>query len=292
MERYFEKFQTIQYANTEVKNITQRAVFLKSVYNNPLFYYPYDIADGERPDMIADRYYSDQYMAWTLYLANQVVDPYYDWYMDQSTFNAFIVKKYGSYANAAAKVKYYRNNWYSDPNPTISATAYSVLDPTLAKFYEPVAINESVTASPREYTRRRVDWTIKTNAVSSYSVANGSGFSSDEVVNVVFGPTQTGTGQVAFANLSTVTLQNLSGFVTTGTISGSSYLYGRESNSNTQFTAAVSVANNIPTGEANFWSAVTHYEYETEINERNKSILVLKSQFAPKVARQLRDVLK
>jgi hypothetical protein len=30
-----------------------------AVYNNPLFYYPYDIAQGERPDMIADRYYND-----------------------------------------------------------------------------------------------------------------------------------------------------------------------------------------------------------------------------------------
>jgi len=292
MERYFEKFQTIQYANTVAVNITQRAVFLTSVYNNPLFYYPYDIAEGERPDMIADRYYSDQYMAWIINLSNKVVDPYHDWYLDQSTFNEFIVKKYGSLATAMTKVKYYRNNWYSDPSPTISAAAYDSLDPALVKFYEPVPINDVVTANPRQYTRRKEDWVVSTNSIARYSVANGAAFASDEIVDVTFNVSQTGTGQVSFANSSTVILQNLAGVVTTGTIGGSSSLKGRESGSNTSFTAVNSVANNIPAIETSFWSPVTQFEYETEINERNKSILVLKSQFAPKVARQLKDILR
>ena len=292
MEKYFEKFQTIQYANTVVKNITQRATFLTTVYNNPLFYYPYDIAQGERPDMIADRYYSDQYMAWSLYLANKVIDPYYDWYMDQSTFNEFIIKKYGSLATAMTKVKHYTNNWFSDQNPTIASSTYDVLDSSLQKFYEPVPINGIVTASPREYTRRRIDWKVKTNAVSKYSVANGAGFIAGEIVNVTFGLAETGTGQISFANTTTVLLESLSGVVTTGTISGSSYLYGRESKSNTLFTTANSVANTIPSIENPYWSSVTYYDYETDVNEKNKSILVLKSQFAPKLARQLKEILK
>lgn len=292
MERYFEKFQTIQYANTVARNITQRTVFLTAVYSNPLFYYPYDIEQGERPDTIADRYYSDQYMSWVINLANKVVDPYHDWYLDQNTFNEFIVKKYGSLATAMTKIKYYRNNWYSDPSPTITAAAYDSLDPALVRFYEPVPINGVVTASPRQYTRRKEDWTVATNAIARYSVANGAGFSSDEVVDVRFGPTQTGTGQVAFANTSTVILQSLTGVVTTGTITGSSRLSGRESGANTVFTTATSVANVIPTVETSFWSPVTYHDHETEINERNKSILVLKSQFAPKVARQLKDLLR
>jgi hypothetical protein len=292
MERYFEKFQTIQYANTIARNITQRAVFLTSVYNNPLFYYPYDIADGERPDMIADRYYSDQYMAWVINLANKVVDPYHDWYLDQNTFNEFIVKKYGSLATAMNKIKYYRNNWYSDPSPTISAASYDSLDPALVKFYEPVPINNMITANPRQYTRRKEDWVVSTNAIARYSVANGAAFAYDEIVDVTFNITEKGTGQVSFANSSTVILQSLSGVVTTGTIGGSSTLKGRESGANTLFTTANSVANNIPAIETSFWSPVTYLEHETEINEKNKSILVLKSQFAPKVARQLKDLLR
>jgi len=291
-ERYFEKFQTINYANTTVQNITQRAAFLTGVYNNPLFYYPYDIAQGERPDMIADRYYSDQFMSWMIYLSNQVIDPYYDWYLDPTTFNEYIVKKYGSLANAMTKVKYYRNNWYSDPNPTISAAAYEGLDPSLAKFYEPVPINGQIVNSPRQYTRRKEDWTIKTNSIARYTVANGALFASDEVVDVVFGPSQTGTGQVSFSNNTTVILQNLSGVVTTGTVTGSSRLTGRESNANSVFTVATSVANNIPSVETAYWSPVFQYEYENEVNEQNRSILVLKSQFAPNAARELKNLLR
>lgn len=291
-ERYFEKFQAVQYANTVAVDITQRAAFLNTVYNNPLFYYPYDIQQSERPDMIADRYYSDQYLAWMIYLANKVVDPYYDWYVDQATFEEFIVRKYGSLANAMTKVKYYRNNWYSDQNPTISSSTYEALDASLKKFYEPVPINGEVTANPRQYTRRRDDWTIKTNAVSKYSVANGAGFTTDEVVDVEFSVNQTGVGQVAYANTTTVILQSLSGVVTTGTITGSSKLKGRESGTNTVFTTASLVANNIPSVETAYWSPVTHYEYEEELNERNKSILVLKSQFAPKAAKQLKTLLR
>ena len=292
MERYFEKFEQIRYANTAVRNITQRTVFLNSVYNNPYFYYPYDIAPGERPDMIADRYYSDQYMAWLLYLSNKVIDPYHDWYVDQSTFEEFIVKKYGSLANAMSKIKYYRNNWYSDPNPTISVTAYNNLDPALLKFYEPVPINGVVSESARQYTRVKADWTIRTNAIARYSVANGSGFSSDEVVDVVFNANTRGTGQVVFANTTTVILESLSGTAVGGPITGSSYLAGRESLANTAFTSSNSVSSNIPTVELQYWSPVTLYEYETEVNERNKSILVLKSQYAPGAARELKNLLR
>jgi hypothetical protein len=291
-EKYFEKFEQIRYANTTVRNLTQRTVFLSTVYNDPVFYYPYDIQQGERPDMVADRYYSDQYMSWLLYMSNNIIDPYHDWYVDQTTFEEFIVKKYGSLANALTKIKYYRNNWYSDPTPTITAASYESLDPALRKFYEPVPVNDVIVNSPLEYTRKREDWVIRTNAVARYATANGAGFAAAEVVDVVFGPSSQGTGQVAFANTTAVILENLSGVVTTGTISGSSYMKGRESLTNTAFTSAVLVANNIPAAESGYWSPVTLYDYETEINERNKSILVLKSEYSSGAARQLRDLLK
>jgi hypothetical protein len=292
MERYFDKFEQIQYANNVVRNITQRTVFLNTVYNDPALYYPYDIQQGERPDMIADRYYGDQYMAWILYLSNKVIDPYHDWYVDPTTFEEFIVKKYGSLANALTKIKYYRNNWYSDPAPSITSSAYDNLDPALRKFYEPVPINDVIVNNPSQYTRKKEDWTIRTNSIARYATANGAGFTTTEVADVVFGPSSQGTGQIAFANTTTVILENLSGVVTTGTITGSSYIKGRESLTNTAFTTATSVANNIPTAETGYWSPVTLYDYETEINERNKSILVLKSQFSSGIARELKNLLR
>lgn len=292
MERYFEKFKTVSYANTSAKDITQRTTFVNSVYNDPLLYYPYDVAQSERPDSIAGRYYGDEYMAWLLYLSNKVIDPYYDWYLDQSTFNEFVAKKYGSLARAMNRTKYYRNNWYNDSTPTISAAAYEALSPGQAKYYEPVPIDGQVVGLPREYTRRQVDWALATNSIASYSVANGAAFSLDEVVDVVFDANQRGVGQVAAANSSVVTLQHLSGVVTTGTIGAGSYLYGRDSRANSAFTAATLVASSVPADETSFWSPVNYYEYENELNERNKSILVLKSEYSSNVSKQLKQLLR
>jgi hypothetical protein len=291
-ERYFEKFRLIEYSNTVAVDITQRTVFLSSVYNNPLFYYQYDIAQGERPDMIADRYYNDQYQAWLLYLANRVIDPYYDWYMDPTTFDSFIKKKYGSLTNAVSKIQFYRNNWYNDPNPTISADAYAVLDPSLTKFYEPVPINGVITGNPLDYVRRREDWTIKTNGLARYAVANGSNFILDEVVDVRFNISEIGVGQVEYNSANTVILKNISGVINTGTIDSNSVLVGRESNAQSVFTTVSIVASNIPAAETSFWSPVSYYEYEQELNEQNKSIAVIKSQFASQATKQLKSLLK
>lgn len=292
MERYFEKFQSISYANTLAVDLTQRTVILNAVYNNPNLYYPYDIQNGERADQIADRYYDDQYMTWVMYLTNKVIDPYYDWYVDSSSFEEFIIKKYGSLENAITKIKYFRNNWYLYPEDILSST-YNSLSVDLQKYYEPVPINDTIVPNPTRYKRRQVDWTVKTNYIVSYSTAaNSAGFISDEVVNITFNTNETGTGQVQFANSSTVILEKIQGVAVGGTISGSSTLYGRESQTNVVFTAAAALANNIPSAELSFWSPVTHYEYENEVNQRNKSIFVLDKRYATKMSQQLKNLLK
>mgnify|MGYP001600190963 CR=1 FL=1 len=89
MDKYFEKFPVISYANTAARDITRRTAILSSIYSNPTLYYPYQIEQFERPDNISDRYYNDQYMDWILYMTNKIVDLYYDWYMDDNTFNNF-----------------------------------------------------------------------------------------------------------------------------------------------------------------------------------------------------------
>lgn len=291
MDRYFQKFQTISYNGTLVKNLTQRVKVLDAVYNNPFVYYPYDIRPSERPDMLSERYYNDPYSAWIIYHSNKIIDPYHDWYLDQQTFNDFVVKKYGSMQAAMEKILYFRNNWYLR-SETISASVYSVLTEGVQKYYEPVPINDVQVSNPTEYKRREIDWKVKTNYVVNYSVANGSGFVHDEIVNVSYDANTAGTGQVLFSNSSIVTLQHIVGNAIGGTVSGSSFLRGSESKANTAMTSVNVVANNIPTAEVTFWSPVTYYDYENEINERNRSIRVLDSAYSAPISRQLKDLLR
>lgn len=289
-QRYFEKFPLITYANTAAVDITARAVVLNSIYNDASLYYPYDVQQYERPDNIADRYYSDQYKEWILRLTNKVIDPYYDWYLDQETFNAFIAAKYGSIAKAQTKIKHYQNNWYSNSSP-ISAAAFNALPADAKRFWEPVLVNDQNVGSPNEYTRVRQDWTLSTNEVAQYTTANASGFAYDEIVDVTINGANTGRGQVAFSNTTHLTIQHVFGTVT-GSVVGSCFIKGRESSTNTAFTSVTILADNISANESIYWSPVSYLDYESNVNERNKSIIVLDAGFSDQISRELKDLLR
>lgn len=291
-ERYFEKFQTINYANTAVRNITQRAVVLNAVYNSPLIYYAYDIQQGERPDNIADRYYKDQYQGWILHLFNKVVDPYYDWYIDETTFRDFVSKKYGSLANATSKVKYFRNNWYTNRN-RISIASYEGLDGSLKRFYEPVYADPDLAIRLIGYIRKAEDWKKTTNNVVRFN-ADGRDFIDDEILDVYdgtgSGASIIGSGQVCSRTSTSTKIQHTTGSVTTTPTTFK--LVGRESKVSKNYTSSSLVVSNIPATEVNYWEPVYYYDYENEINERNKSIQVLKAEYTGQISKELKTLLR
>lgn len=289
-EKYFDKFQIISYANTVARNITQRAVVLNSVYNNPIFYYPYDIQQGERADNISDRYYKDEYMDWILRLTNKVVDPYYDWYLDETTFKDFVVKKYGSYTAAMSKVKFYRNNWYSSPDP-ISQSQYDSIAGSLKKFFEPIYSDVYYSTTPLGYKRKQIDWKKTTNKIVRYNVV-GTNYIIDEIVDVFFGSEKIGGGQVCSKTSTSLSIHHTSGVVTDDEGASAYSLKGRESGTTLVYTTATLVADVIPVEEINYWEPVYAFDYENEINENNKSIQVLKSEYSGQIATELKRLMR
>lgn len=295
-ENYFDKFPIVSYSNNLVRDITRRTVLLESLYkaktseNDVNTFFAYNVDDGERADNIASYYYKDSFMHWIFYMSNDVIDPYHDWNMDSGTFENFIEKKYGSIYLATTKIKYYQNNWYEEPNP-ITVAFFDSLPAGDKKYYEPQKKDETDFSSDLYYTRKRIDWTLKTNKIARYSVANGSGFSSDEVVKIYFNGAQSGAGQVVFSNSSVINLQHLTGTPTQNTVPANSFVYGTESLSNTTISASNVVVNNITSGEEKYWDAVTYYEYESDINEKNKTIKILKSSLTGKVTKDLKNLL-
>jgi hypothetical protein len=94
MTKYFENFPTVEYQGRIVKDITRRNNFLRSVTNNPYLFLPYTVSEGERPEDVARFYYGSVDYVWLVYLANNIVDPYHSWPMDEFTFNNYIITKY------------------------------------------------------------------------------------------------------------------------------------------------------------------------------------------------------
>lgn len=295
-QKYFEKFPVTTYSNTQVVDITRRVAALDRVVSNPYVYYPYEITTNERADQLSSRYYNDPFRSWIFYLTNKITDPYYEWYLSENEFNNFLVKKYESLDNAYRKVKYYRNKWENTDNLDVSG--YNALTPNMQIYWEPVFGSGG---RVQAYKRRQTDWKANTNKIVKYKVSN-TNFIIDEICTVIFDDYNSGRGQVLAINRdsantanSEVHLQHVSGaFFTSDTvqISNTSYLYGNESNVNTQFTDVQAMANNLAEEVISYWAPVTYFEYEQERNEFNKTVNVLDSNFKQIIADNLEELFK
>lgn len=114
MAFYFRPFPLINYDLKKNKlpllltNVTARYKIRDILKNKVAIYYDYIVKDGDRPDTIAFKYYEDETLDWLIYLVNDIIDPYYDWPLDQDAFNKYIRTLYGSVANAKGTVFEYR----------------------------------------------------------------------------------------------------------------------------------------------------------------------------------------
>ena len=288
-DRYFDKFPQIQYSNTASIDITRRVTITDIAYFNPYIFYTYDISEHERPDQFSYRYYDVQFKTWLVYLLNKIVDPYYEWYLSDDEFNSFLTTKYGSVVESQQKIDYNRNDWTnSDP---LETNGYEALAFSLKKYWHPVYDDFG---NILEYKRVPKDWKITTNKIVSYEVSN-TNFTENEICDIVFTASNTGSGQVISSSNTRVYLKHLSGThleSNTITISGSSYIYGRESEINTIFTSATLVSNNIAPEEEVYWKGITHYDDELEKNEFNRTIKVLDSSLAGNAVIGLLDLLE
>lgn len=288
--KYFDKFPTITYSNSNVVDITRRVTLLEKVSRNPYIFYPYTIESQERPDQLSNRYYNDSYKSWLIYHANKILDPYYEWYMSDEELNEFCETKYGSLYKAQNKIKFYRNDWENkDP---ISKSDYNALVTNQKKYWNPnygVSLDNIL-----NYVRKEIDWMSNTNKIISYAVSNTS-FINDEICNIVLVDGSIGKGQVVSTTNTNVYLQHVYGtYYTSDTISisASSYIYGTESNCNAVITSVSSTANNISEEELEYWTPITYYDYEYEKNEYNKTVRLIDSSQADKAVENVRVLLE
>lgn len=285
-ELYFKKFPTISYANTTCTDITKRVVALSPIRYSPVAYENYTIKSDSRADVIATNYYDDPYYEWLLYLTNGIIDPYYDWTLNSSDFYSHIVQKYGSISIATKKVKYYQNNWANDDTEITPAAYNSYLPYDHRKYYTP---NYGSSYQIISYSRKKDDTTKNTNKLISLGITinSGNGYVVGETVDILNINNVIGAGEVEYANTTNVKIKNIS-----GNTSATNSIRGDSSNTLATITTSTIQYENITDAEAVYWNPVYFYDYELELNEKNKNIKLLNNNYALETAEQLRKVLK
>jgi len=107
MAKFFNYYpKTFYTSNTKssgldsVTNIISRFGFEKELKNNSSAFYKYQIKDSDTPEIIASKYYDNPERHWIVLLFNDIIDPQYDWPLENNTLIEFINTKYT--ANGAA----------------------------------------------------------------------------------------------------------------------------------------------------------------------------------------------
>jgi len=90
-----------------VKDIFARVKVLDSIKAESFIYYLYDIKDGDTPEILANNYYGNPNRHWIILLANDIVDPFYDWPLTYTNFAEYIKSKYGSVNTAQTTYSHY-----------------------------------------------------------------------------------------------------------------------------------------------------------------------------------------
>lgn len=284
---FFKKIGTINYNDQIVNNLLVSVRFKEIVESKAAVFYPYTVKDGDRPDTIAAFYYDDDRYDWVVYLSNYVFDPYFEWPLGADNFNNFIISKYGSKETALSDIKFYRNAWYDDDS-ILSTSAYNALSTGRKKYWNPdIGYNNNIVS----YSRKKIDLYTDTNKIINVGVNSITSMAIGDLVFQQTSGTITGQGKIDYIGNNYLTLKNIQGeFLTTGGSVGA--LINRTTNSSKSISTVTTVSVSIPADEFVYWEPVTSYEYESELNEGRKNIILLDKQFIDVLEEQMDDLLR
>lgn len=145
---YFKNFPIVDYGDIPLRNIILKAKIIKSVFDKFDVYYPYVLEDWERPDTIASDYYGDSKYSWVVYVANDIVDPYYGWLISYENFHPYLETKYNTNIDELrSTIKHYVYTGITPDDPSVvrktwkmSIETYNLLDPVDRSGWTPVTI--------------------------------------------------------------------------------------------------------------------------------------------------------
>lgn len=286
MATFFSYFPTVLYANNATSNILAKIKFQESVKKNLAVFYSYTVKEGERPDQIAEKYYEDANYDWLIYLSNDIVDPYHQWPRTQAEMESYISTKYGSAANAAAHVAFYRTNYQNDDR-VISTAAFNALSSGEKQYWQPiVGYNDAVL----NYERKQQDLITETRCTQTI---RGTFTDVPEVGTIIKAVIQGGglvpRGTVAFANATVVTMKHVEGVWAESLVVKDA---GTEETLQMNITSVDDAVLGVPDTEVTYWEPVTWFDYEYEQNEAKRNIQLVSSVYVNTIERDMRDLLQ
>jgi hypothetical protein len=112
---YFKNFPLLVYVDADnqnnrniATNILTRSAFLREITENSAIFYSYQIKNGETPEIIADKLYGDPNRHWIVLLFNKIMNPMYEFPLDDKQLIELVTKKYDqTYENSLTTIHHH-----------------------------------------------------------------------------------------------------------------------------------------------------------------------------------------
>lgn len=275
MSKFFDLFPKIQYdiqgrrfTNLQLTtNIFFRMRFLKNVLGNISSYYEYIIQEGDTPEILADKIYGDPEAHWIILLANDIIDPQYDWPLIYREFNNYIINKYGSIEAAQMTYHHYEkvirreeqaSGTIIESRYQINANTYTYGELTLSDVSGDFIPGETIVISTGGFSANAYSWD---NATSILTISD-----EDRTANVLL-KFQTLQGQTS----------NASGIISSiGSDVPFDYYYGL---AETQALSTYNLSDGKTVIETIYRDRITNYDWELEQNENKRTIKIIKPEY-------------
>jgi hypothetical protein len=287
MAKFFDLFPLIsydiarsRYSNYElVTDIFLRVAVIKEVLENISSYYEYVIRDDDKPEILAEKVYGDPEAHWIILLANNMIDPQYDWPLNDRDFNKYVVGKYGSLANAKTSIHHYEKVVTRTENSSgvVSEFRYIVdfdsktnsiinIDDITGSYSIGEAVYQGANLAYSTFSANVTDWNVTTNQLTlansvgqllRYNNLLGDSSSANGVVTTFVYPLVPYEYYLSLPDEQSVSTYDIKGSTVTEIISR---------------------------------NAVTNYDYELEMNENRRFIKIIKPEYYGRITSELATI--
>ena len=296
---YFSKFPKVLYSiykeGNEAKivpDMLARVKFLDNIISNQNLFFKYEIKGGETPEQIASRVYNDPQKHWIILLVNQLIDPQFDWALGPYEFEKHIKQKYASLNVSLKTTESYPSNYtvgevvyqgstYDKSTAEAKVVAYDSGTKTLQLSFatQVLANGSNVTGVTSAQTHSIVGIT---NNQDGYQWAQNtiSHYEATEVRRNTDDPSFVETRKYRVtANSYNYATGNIITINTNTSYSNTYNVVSSIDGSNAQFTVQTTIA------------PVTYYDYELELNENKRKIVVPKSSVIGAIETQFSSLM-
>lgn len=273
MSQFLDAFPLIRYdidknpitENKTVTDIFLRVGFIREIIGNISAYTEYIIKNGETPELLAERFYGNPQAHWIILYANDIFDPHYDWPLTSFAFQRYIVKKYRDDFKTALNL---------DDDESAPARAVIAWTQTTAHSYEKVVTTVNM---PKLTGVQAKDYVV--DGDEAYRVKDGE-FVGDPVTTIR--RYQIDKEPISSANPI-----------------GSDYKY-ETYQANTAFPL---LSTDLPAStyrtykfrgrllkETITTEMKSLYDYEVEMNEKRRTIKIIKPAYYPRIMKEFEDI--